>query len=98
MHSMDSISHTGTHALGNGGPDLIIFDCDGVLVDSERITARVFADMLANSDSRSPCRTSSISSSASPWTNASKSFPDHSDGKCRRDSPWSIERGPAWRC
>src|SRR6267154_1930635 len=46
MHSMDSISHTGTHALGNGGPDLIIFDCDGVLVDSERITARVFADML----------------------------------------------------
>jgi HAD superfamily hydrolase (TIGR01509 family) len=46
MHSMDSISHTGTHALDNGGPDLIIFDCDGVLVDSERITARVFADML----------------------------------------------------
>jgi len=28
-------------------PELIIFDCDGVLVDSERITNRVFADMLA---------------------------------------------------
>ena len=26
--------------------DLIIFDCDGVLVDSEVITGRVFADML----------------------------------------------------
>jgi HAD superfamily hydrolase (TIGR01509 family) len=46
MLSMDSISHTGTDALGNGGPDLIIFDCDGVLVDSERITARVFAEVL----------------------------------------------------
>ena len=27
--------------------DLVIFDCDGVLVDSERITSRVFCDMLA---------------------------------------------------
>ena len=27
-------------------PDLVIFDCDGVLVDSEPITNRVFADML----------------------------------------------------
>jgi HAD superfamily hydrolase (TIGR01509 family) len=26
--------------------DLVIFDCDGVLVDSERITNRVFAEML----------------------------------------------------
>ena len=26
--------------------DLVIFDCDGVLVDSERITNQVFADML----------------------------------------------------
>lgn len=26
--------------------NLVIFDCDGVLVDSERITNRVFADML----------------------------------------------------
>ncbi|MFD2176607.1 HAD family hydrolase [Veronia pacifica] len=26
--------------------DLVIFDCDGVLVDSETITARVFCDML----------------------------------------------------
>lgn len=26
--------------------DLVIFDCDGVLVDSERITSRVFCDML----------------------------------------------------
>jgi HAD superfamily hydrolase (TIGR01509 family) len=43
---MDSIPHTRTDALDNGGPELIIFDCDGVLVDSERITARVFADML----------------------------------------------------
>src|SRR5260221_7073253 len=46
MHSMDSISHTGTDALDDGGPNLVIFDCDGVLVDSERITARVFAEML----------------------------------------------------
>ena len=28
-------------------PELIIFDCDGVLVDSELITNRVFAQMLA---------------------------------------------------
>lgn len=27
-------------------PDLVIFDCDGVLIDSERITNRVFAQML----------------------------------------------------
>ena len=27
--------------------DLVIFDCDGVLVDSERITSRVFCAMLA---------------------------------------------------
>jgi beta-phosphoglucomutase-like phosphatase (HAD superfamily) len=26
--------------------DLIIFDCDGVLVDSERIANEVFADVL----------------------------------------------------
>jgi len=26
--------------------ELVIFDCDGVLVDSERITNRVFAAML----------------------------------------------------
>src|SRR5690242_21937346 len=26
--------------------DLVIFDCDGVLIDSERITNRVFAQML----------------------------------------------------
>jgi beta-phosphoglucomutase-like phosphatase (HAD superfamily) len=25
---------------------LVIFDCDGVLVDSERITNQVFADLL----------------------------------------------------
>jgi beta-phosphoglucomutase-like phosphatase (HAD superfamily) len=44
---MDSISHTRTDAHDEAhiyGP--IIFDCDGVLVDSERITACVFADML----------------------------------------------------
>ena len=28
------------------GFDLVIFDCDGVLVDSERITNTVFAEML----------------------------------------------------
>lgn len=27
--------------------DLVIFDCDGVLVDSERITSRIFAALLA---------------------------------------------------
>lgn len=27
--------------------ELVIFDCDGVLIDSERITNRVFAEMLA---------------------------------------------------
>jgi beta-phosphoglucomutase-like phosphatase (HAD superfamily) len=26
--------------------ELVIFDCDGVLVDSERVTNQVFADML----------------------------------------------------
>ena len=26
---------------------LVIFDCDGVLVDSERLTNQVFIDMLA---------------------------------------------------
>src|SRR5438128_8318351 len=28
-------------------PDLIIFDCDGVLVDSEPIVNRVFVEMMA---------------------------------------------------
>ena len=28
-------------------PDLVIFDCDGVLVDSERIAVRVDAIVLA---------------------------------------------------
>jgi HAD superfamily hydrolase (TIGR01509 family) len=47
MRSMDSISHTRAGAHENAQAyDLVIFDCDGVLVDSERITARVFADML----------------------------------------------------
>jgi HAD superfamily hydrolase (TIGR01509 family) len=47
MHSMDSIPHTRSDAHDDAQScDLIIFDCDGVLVDSERITARVFADML----------------------------------------------------
>jgi phosphoglycolate phosphatase-like HAD superfamily hydrolase len=27
--------------------DLVIFDCDGVLVDSERISGRVFSEQLA---------------------------------------------------
>ena len=31
----------------NGHPDLVIFDCDGVLVDSEPISIRVDADVLA---------------------------------------------------
>jgi beta-phosphoglucomutase-like phosphatase (HAD superfamily) len=44
---MDSISHTRTDAQDETPAyELVIFDCDGVLVDSERITARVFADML----------------------------------------------------
>ena len=30
-----------------GAPDLVIFDCDGVLVDSEPIANRVFAERLA---------------------------------------------------
>lgn len=30
------------------GLELVIFDCDGVLVDSERITNRVFCEMLNN--------------------------------------------------
>lgn len=44
---MDSISHPGTRSHEERQAyELVIFDCDGVLVDSERITARVFADML----------------------------------------------------
>ena len=44
---MDSIPQTRTDAHDEAQAyELIIFDCDGVLVDSERITARVFADML----------------------------------------------------
>jgi len=44
---MDSILHTTAGAPDEVQPyELVIFDCDGVLVDSERITARVFADML----------------------------------------------------
>lgn len=31
----------------SGTPDLVIFDCDGVLVDSEPIANRVFAEQLA---------------------------------------------------
>jgi HAD superfamily hydrolase (TIGR01509 family) len=31
----------------NGQPELVIFDCDGVLVDSERIAIHVDADVLA---------------------------------------------------
>ena len=27
-------------------PDLVIFDCDGVLVDSESVTNTIFAEML----------------------------------------------------
>ena len=34
-------------SAGNGHPDLVIFDCDGVLVDSEPISIRVDADVLA---------------------------------------------------
>lgn len=33
---------------------LIIFDCDGVLVDSERLAARVFSDVLAKIDVNMP--------------------------------------------
>src|SRR5882672_10561958 len=47
MAPMDSILHTTAGAPDEVQPyELVIFDCDGVLVDSERITARVFADML----------------------------------------------------
>jgi beta-phosphoglucomutase-like phosphatase (HAD superfamily) len=28
-------------------PDLVLFDCDGVLVDSEHITSRILRDDLA---------------------------------------------------
>lgn len=31
-----------------GGPDLVIFDCDGVLVDSERLTTQVEARVLTS--------------------------------------------------
>ncbi len=32
--------------MGNGRFELVIFDCDGVLVDSEVLTNRIFAEML----------------------------------------------------
>ena len=34
--------------MSTGGPDLVIFDCDGVLVDSERLTTRVEARVLTD--------------------------------------------------
>jgi HAD superfamily hydrolase (TIGR01509 family) len=47
---MDSIPHPRGDAQGQANAyDLVIFDCDGVLVDSELITARVFSEMLGES-------------------------------------------------
>lgn len=33
-------------AAGGGGWDLVIFDCDGVLVDTEPLHCRVFAEQV----------------------------------------------------
>ncbi len=41
------MSATGPDAATGSSPHLIIFDCDGVLVDSEPISNRVLAEMLA---------------------------------------------------
>ncbi len=38
---------THIHSAGRDAVDLVIFDCDGVLVDSETISASVLIDMLA---------------------------------------------------
>ena len=47
---MDLIPHTGIDAHDEARAyELIIFGCDGVLVDGERITARVLAEMLGES-------------------------------------------------
>jgi HAD superfamily hydrolase (TIGR01509 family) len=41
------MKHTDRGYVPSDEPQLVIFDCDGVLVDSERITNQVFAEMLA---------------------------------------------------
>jgi HAD superfamily hydrolase (TIGR01509 family) len=40
------VKHAGRALVPSAPPELVIFDCDGVLVDSELITNRVFAQML----------------------------------------------------
>jgi HAD superfamily hydrolase (TIGR01509 family) len=40
------VKYAGGDCVPFGQPELVIFDCDGVLVDSEVITNRVFASML----------------------------------------------------
>jgi HAD superfamily hydrolase (TIGR01509 family) len=41
------VKHTERDSVPSDELQLVIFDCDGVLVDSERITNQVFAQMLA---------------------------------------------------
>ncbi len=43
---------------------LFIFDCDGVIVDSEIIAAAVDAELLASSATRSPRKRSTAASPA----------------------------------
>jgi HAD superfamily hydrolase (TIGR01509 family) len=43
-----SLDEPGTPPAGGALPDLVIFDCDGVLVDSERIAVRIDARVLAD--------------------------------------------------
>jgi HAD superfamily hydrolase (TIGR01509 family) len=47
MFGRVSTGNLGRVSTGNGQPELVIFDCDGVLVDSEPISIRLDADVLA---------------------------------------------------
>lgn len=46
MHAQGTL--TRVNDTRHGRPDLVIFDCDGVLVDSEKIAVRIDARMLAD--------------------------------------------------
>ena len=47
-------------------PQLVIFDCDGVLVDSERLSHQVLVDMLAELRTLTPRPGAAFAGDAAP--------------------------------